>query len=93
LVLQFIEILYLFDQPVRIDTFNMLPDVSNRQFQNGTRPLIVLVDLSGDANRDVECTCVVVARTGRLSQRFSLQTRSVDCMNCTSGLSAATLLG
>jgi hypothetical protein len=33
-------------------------------FRTGRGLLVVTVDLSGDANRDVECTSVVVARTG-----------------------------
>jgi hypothetical protein len=96
LVLQFIDILHspsncLVDQPVRIDNINMLPDVSNRGPQNGTRP--VGVDLSDDANRDVECTSVIVAPERASHRNSSLQMRSVDCINGTSGLSAGALLG
>ena len=95
LVLQFIDILYspwncLVDQPVRIDNINMLPDVSNRGPQNGTR--LVGVDLSDDANRDVECTSVIVTPERASHRNPSLQMRSVDCINGTSGLLAGALL-
>ena len=82
----------LVDQPVRIDNINILPDVSNRGPRTERGLLVVRVNVSGDANRNVACTSVVAARTGLSSQHFSLQVRSVGCMNCTSELSAAALL-
>jgi hypothetical protein len=51
------------------------------------------VDLSDDANRDVECTSVIVAPERACHRNSSLQMRSVDCINGTSALSAGALLG